>query len=160
MELEVLGLVSGTIRSDLVRRVVEYGITNRNLSWLEIFLYDDQRTKRASVVVRIDWSLNAIMTIEHAGDITEDMFPKEGEVSSLMIQKIVELFNQFKNKYGLNYWFNFAWTDNGNAHDAECGITRTGPVYPAPERGLTSRSLIHERLRELGIDVSIDTEYG
>jgi len=156
--MELLGFVFATIRLPVVRKVVEYGISNKVLEWLEIYLHD-RTTKRAVVTFRIDWQMHEVLVSKKIDDITDEDIPKEEEISSVIMGELAMLFNDFKREKQLTYWYNMGWRGDSADHDAACGITRNGKAHaPVPTKTGTSRSLFHERLRESGISVDIDAD--
>lgn len=156
--MEVSGFVARTIRLPVVRKVVEHGVSKKCLDWLEIYLHDGA-TKRASVRFTIDWAAHEVYMSKTANEIDEADLPGDGEVTSEILSQLADLFNDFKRDKSLTYWYNMGWLSDSGKHDAACGITRNGRGHLAvPNRGGSSKRLVHERLRELGMTVDMDTD--
>lgn len=157
LSMEILGFVNRTIRLPVVRKVVEHGMNNGSLAWLEVFLHDNWK-KKARLKLSIDWKSHRILMSRglHGADFNPNR--GEDEVSSERLAGIARVFNGIKKEKGYKYWYNCGWTAESDLNDQKCGISRNGKSYLSITSPKTFKFLrAHEDLEELFLEVEIET---
>ena len=158
LAMELKGFIARTIRLPVVHKVVDHGVVNRCIDWMEIYLHDGLRRK-AVIKFRIDWKLHETLISKVIDETLAISDPTEEKASSVILNDLADLLNDFKKEKNLRYWYNVGWISNASKHDEACKITRGGtPHDDVKTKDGSTRTLLHERLRELGMEITIDTD--
>lgn len=140
-------VVRQTTGSTFIRQVLEMGmVSNQWISSVEVFAYDDNDQKWASIQLQVDWAKHKINLYRHGTTVMIDEGLPEGERLSWVIGEIANWFKSYKEKSQLHTNWTIKYTPEieGDRERRDTTTRLLGLVYAPTKKWAhgTERELV------------------